>query len=111
MLEKLGVNSSRDRAVTGLQPLTQALLRTLEAADSNVLTSDDVLYLAQMMERARAPAGGADSAQAAAADSMVSVATNYVRMASLMLEPRSANQWTDSAEGVRGCSVSLKETM
>lgn len=108
MLEKLGVNVSRDRDVTLLQRLTQALLRTLEAGDSNILTSNDVLYLAQMMENARAPAIGADTAPAATADIMVSVATNYVKMASLMLEPRSAHQWTDSTEGVRDI-LSLEE--
>lgn len=106
-MEKLGVNISRDRDATLLQRLTQALLRTLEADDSNILTSNDVLYLAQMMERAWVPV---ISAQAATADMMVSVATNYVKMASLMLEPRSANQWMDSTEGVRDI-LSLKEIM
>lgn len=106
-MEKLCVNISRDRDATLLQRLTQALLRTLEADDSNILTSNDVLYLAQMMERAWVPV---ISAQAATADMMMSVATNYVKMASLMLEPRSANQWTDSTEGVRDI-LSLKEIM
>lgn len=99
-MDKLSANISRDRDVTLLQHLTQALLRTLEAGDSNILTSNDVLYLAQMIEMARAPVISADTAQAATAD-MVSIATNYVKMASLMLEPRSAHQWTDSTEGVR----------
>lgn len=92
-MENLSANVSRDRDVTVLQQLTQALLRTLEAGGSDILTSSDVLYLAQTIEMDRAPA--------AAADIMVSIATNYVKMASLMLEPRSANKWADSAEGVR----------
>lgn len=100
-MEKLSANISRNRDVTLLQHLTQALLRALEAGDSNILTSNDVLYLAQVIEMARAPVIRADTAQAATADIMVSIATNYVKMASLMLEPRLANQWTDSTEGVR----------
>lgn len=109
-MEKLSVNISRDRDVTLLQRLTQALLRTLEAGDSTILTSNDVRYLAQIIEMARPPVISADAAQAATADIMVSVATNYVKMASLMLEPRSANQWTDSTEGVRDI-LSLEERM
>lgn len=109
-MEKLSGNVSRDRDVTLLQRLTQALLRTLEAADSNILTSNDARYLAQMIEMARAPVISAGAAQAATADIMVSIATNYVKMASLMLEPRSANQWTDSTEGVRDV-LSLMEIM
>ncbi|XP_056895299.1 adhesion G-protein coupled receptor D2 isoform X1 [Takifugu flavidus] len=101
VMEKLSANISRNRDVTLLQHLTQALLRALEAGDSNILTSNDVLYLAQMIEMARAPVIRADTAQAATADIMVSIATNYVKMASLMLEPRLANQWTDSTEGVK----------
>lgn len=105
-MEKLSVNISRDRDVTSLQHLTRAVLRTLEAGDSTILTSNDVRYLAQVIEMARAPVISADAAQAATADIMVSIATNYVKMASLMLEPRSANQWTDSTDGVRD-SLSL----
>lgn len=107
--EKLSANISRDRDASALQQLTQALLRTLDVGDPNILTSNDVLYLAQMIEMDR-PAVGAEKSKAAAADRMVSIATNYVKMASLMLEPRSANQWTHSTEGVRD-SVSLKERM
>lgn len=109
MREKLSANISLDGDASSLQQLTQALLRALEVGDPNILTSNDVLYLAQMIEMAR-PAVEAENDKAAEADRMVSIATNYVKMASLMLEPRSANQWTHSTEGVRD-SMSLKERM
>lgn len=95
--EKLSANISRDRDVTLLQPLTQALLHMMEVGDANSLTSSDVLYLTQMIERDWTPL----SSKADTADVMVSIATNYVKMASLMLEPHSVNQWTDSTGGVR----------
>lgn len=100
-MEKLSANISRDRDVTLLQPLTQALLHTMEVGDANSLTSSDVLYLTQMVEKDWTPLISSANAKADTADVMMSVATDYVKMASLMLEPHSVNQWTDSTEGVR----------
>lgn len=98
VMDKLSVNASRDRDAALLQPLSQALLHMMEAGEVNALTSSDVLYLTQMVDVDWTPLmGGAD----ADADLMVSVATNYVKMASWMLEPGSV-QWTDPAGGVRG---------
>lgn len=101
VMEKLSANTSRDRDVTLLQMLTQALLHMMEVGDANSLTSSDVLYLTQMVEKDWTPLISASNAKADTADIMMSIATNYVKMASLMLEPRSVNQWMDSAEGVR----------
>lgn len=99
-MEKLSANISRDRDVALLQPLSQALLHMMEAGEANGLTSSDVLYLTQMVEKDWTPLISVASVKADPADVLVSIATNYVKMASLMLEPHSV-QWTDSAEGVR----------
>lgn len=101
VMEKLSANISRDRDATLLQLLTRALLHMMEAGDANSLASSDVLYLTQMLEKDWTPLISAANAKADTADVMVSIATNYVKMASLMLEPPSVNQWTNSAEGVR----------
>lgn len=101
VMEKLSANISRDRDVTLLQLLTRALLHLMEVGDANSLTSSDVLYLTQMVEKDWTPLISAADAKADTADVMVSIATNYVKMASLMLEPHLVNQWTDSTEGVR----------
>lgn len=102
MLEELSVNISWDRGVTLLQQLTQAVLHTLEFGDQNVLTSHDVLYLTQMIEMDLTVLARANAAGSNAAEVMVSIATNYVKMVNLMLEPHMANQWMGLAEGVRG---------
>lgn len=106
VMDKLSVNASRDgdaasrdrdRDAALLQPLSQALLHVMEAGEVNALTSSDVLYLTQMVDENWTPLMGGAGADA---DLMVSVATNYVKMASWMLEPGSV-QWTDPAGGVR----------
>lgn len=101
VIEKLSGKPSRDRDVTLLQPLSQALLQMMEVGGANSLTSSDVLYLTQMVEKDWTPLISAANTKADTADVMVSIASNYVKMASLMLEPHSVNQWTDSTEGVR----------
>lgn len=106
-MEKLSANISWNRDANLLQQLTQALLHMLEVGDTDGLTSSDVLYITQMIEAGRTPPVGADDAQADRADAMVSIATNYVKMASLMLEPHSAKQWMGSTGGVRGYGVSV----
>lgn len=105
VMDKLSVNASRDgdaasrdRDAALLQPLSQALLHMMEAGEVKALTSSDVLYLTQMVDKDWTPLMGGANADA---DLMLSVATNYVKMASWMLEPGSV-QWTDPAGGVRG---------
>lgn len=105
VMEKLSANISKDRDVTLLATLTQGLLHMMAVGDPNSLTSADVRYLTQMVEKDWTPLLGAAKAKAGTADVMVSVATSYVKMASLMLEPRSVDRWADSAEGVRGYYV------
>ncbi|KAM6938184.1 adhesion G protein-coupled receptor D2 [Lycodopsis pacificus] len=96
-LTKPGVVQLSDLAL--LQQLTQAVLRALEAGGPHLLTSSDVLYLTQRIETdltalaTRPPSAGADAAEV-----MVSIATNYLQAASLMLEPHTASQWMRLAE-------------
>ncbi|XP_070688316.1 adhesion G protein-coupled receptor D2 [Pempheris klunzingeri] len=98
VMEELSVNTSWDRDVTLLQPLTQAVLQILEAGDPNLLTSSDVLYLSQMIETDLTALASAQPAGADTAEVMVSIATNYVKVASLMLEPHIATQWMGLTE-------------
>ncbi|XP_044055394.1 adhesion G-protein coupled receptor D2 isoform X2 [Siniperca chuatsi] len=98
VMEKLSINTSRDRDLTLLQQLTQAVLHTLENGGPNLLTSSDVLYFTQMIEMDLTALASTHSAGADAAELMVSIATNYVKVASLMLEPHMASQWMGLTE-------------
>ncbi|XP_030290070.1 adhesion G-protein coupled receptor D2 isoform X3 [Sparus aurata] len=95
---ELSVNTSWDRDLTMLQQLTQSVLHTLEAGGPNLLTSSDVLYLTQMIEMDLPALASARAARVDAAEVMVSIATNYVKMASLMLEPHMAAKWMGLTE-------------
>ncbi|XP_042371703.1 adhesion G-protein coupled receptor D2 isoform X2 [Plectropomus leopardus] len=98
VMEELSVNTSSGRDLALLQQLTQAVLHTVEAGDPNLLTSSDVLYLTQMIEMDLTALTSSHSAGADAAEVMVSIATNYLKMASLMLEPQMASQWMGLTE-------------
>uniref|UniRef100_UPI003AAB2E64 adhesion G protein-coupled receptor D2 n=1 Tax=Centroberyx gerrardi TaxID=166262 RepID=UPI003AAB2E64 len=93
LMEKLSVNSSWVRDLSSLQQLTRAVLQMVEAGGPDLLTSSDVLFLSQMMELS---SGG--TAGAGAAEVMVSIATNYLKLASLMLEPHTAAHWIGLTE-------------
>ncbi|KAM8874688.1 adhesion G protein-coupled receptor D2 isoform 3-T3 [Spinachia spinachia] len=99
VMVELSVNTSVDSHLASLQQLTQSLLRGLEAVDAPPLVSSDVLYLTQRVEGDLcAQAAGPRPAGADAAEVMVSIATNYVKAASLMLEPHAASQWMGLTE-------------
>ncbi|XP_070817602.1 adhesion G protein-coupled receptor D2 [Chaetodon trifascialis] len=98
VMEELSSNASWVRDLTLLRQLTQSVLSTLEAGGTNLLTSSDVLYLTQMIEMDLTALASAPSARVDAAEVMVSIATNYVKMASLMLEPHMATQWMGLTE-------------
>lgn len=99
-MEELSVNTSWDVGdLTSLQQLTEAALQTIKAGGPHLLTSSDVLYLAQMIDMI----SSAPSAGATAAEVMVSIATNYLNAASLMLDPHMAAQWMGVTE--EGVSV------
>ncbi|XP_047230368.1 adhesion G-protein coupled receptor D2 isoform X4 [Girardinichthys multiradiatus] len=90
VMEELSVNTSRDIDLTSLQQLTQAALYAIEADGPRPLTSSDILYLSQVID---STAASARSAGANTAEVMVSIATNYLNLASMMLEPHMATQW------------------
>ncbi|XP_037325891.2 adhesion G-protein coupled receptor D2 [Pungitius pungitius] len=95
VLAELSVNTSLD----SLRQLTQSLLRGLEAVGPPPLIPGDVLYLARRIETdLSAQAAGPRPAGAGAAEVMVSIATNYLKAASLMLEPHMASQWMGVTE-------------
>lgn len=101
MFEELSANTSSKRDLTLLLRLTQAVPQMLETDGSN-LQSSDVLYLTQMIQTELAALASSHSAGGDTAEVMVSIATNYVKAASMMLEPHMATQWMGLAEdGVR----------
>lgn len=97
VFEELNANTSSKRDLTLLQQLTQAVLQMLEADGSN-LQSTDVFYLTQMIQMELIALASSYSAGGDTAEVMVSIATNYVKAASLMLEPHMATEWMGLAE-------------
>lgn len=86
------MKSSLDRGFVLIRQLVKAVLHSLKADDSSVLTPGDILYLTKLI----------DVYLSAAAEDVVPFAAYYVMMASLMLEPRMLTQWIGQAEeGVR----------
>ncbi|KAM4629239.1 adhesion G protein-coupled receptor D2 [Polymixia lowei] len=103
VMEEISVNASWDRDLPSVEHLTEALLRVVEAGGPDLLTSGDVLYLSQMMElvpASPATTGSTGSTRADVAEVMVSIATNYLKLASLILEPNMAAQWMGLTEDV-----------
>lgn len=95
-MEKLSVNPSWDRDLTMLQQLLQAVLHSIKAGGLHLLSSSDVLYLSQMTDAillARTQNAGAN-----ATELMVSIATDYLNVANLILEPHTAAQWMSLTE-------------
>ncbi|KAJ8277956.1 hypothetical protein GJAV_G00082120 [Gymnothorax javanicus] len=75
----------------------QFLLRVLEA-NSELITPTDMLYLAKVIELA---AETQVSAIGNSSDTILSFATNYLKLASELIDPKMAARWTDLAdEGV-----------
>ena len=102
MIEELSINTSWGGDLSSLQQLSQVVLQTVEAGDPNVLSPSDVLFLSQMIETDLTAAASTQSAGHDAAEVMVSITTNYVKAASVMLEPSMATQWMGLTEdGVR----------
>lgn len=102
VMEELTINMSWDRDLALMQHLIQAMLQIVEAGGPDLLTSSDVLYLSQIMELGPTAQTNNHTARTDAAEVMVSVATDYLNLASLMLEPHMAAQWMGLTEdGVR----------
>ena len=100
-MEEMSVNSSWSRNLRSADILTQALLRAVEAEGPGALTSADVTFLCQMVDLDRVPPQGS-SPETPGSENMVSMATNYLKLASLVLEPQTASWWVGpSDDGVR----------
>ncbi|KAM8887889.1 adhesion G protein-coupled receptor D2 isoform 2-T4 [Synchiropus picturatus] len=84
--------------LTSLHHLTQALLHTLEAGGPNLLSPSDVHYISQRIQAEVTELAGSVSTSPDSAEAMVSIATNYIMVASLMLEPYTAEQWMGMTE-------------
>ncbi|XP_041648002.1 adhesion G-protein coupled receptor D2 [Cheilinus undulatus] len=93
MIEELSVNTSQERDLTALQQLTQAVLQMLEVDGHNLLTSSDVHFLTRMIDMDLTALARSYSAEDNILELMVSIATNYVKTASVMLEPHMAPLW------------------
>lgn len=98
-MKELSVNTSWSRDLTLLQQLTQAVLYRIQADGPHLLTPGDIFSLSQLIDWI---ASSASFEAANSAEVMLSIATNYVNVASLMLEPHMATQWVGLTEdGVR----------
>ncbi|KAM9385793.1 adhesion G protein-coupled receptor D2 [Pholidichthys leucotaenia] len=96
VIEEMSMNSSWSRNLTLLQQLTQAFVHTFEASSPHLLTSSDILFITKMIDMTALASSHSSGVQAA--DVMVSIATNFVNLASLMLEPHVAQQWMSVTE-------------
>ncbi|XP_028259183.1 adhesion G-protein coupled receptor D2 [Parambassis ranga] len=90
VMKELSGNTSLHRDLIFLEYLIQAVLEAVEPSDPHLLTSTDVLYFSKMTDMI-SQAG--HSAAGNYAEQVMSIATNYVNAASLMLEPHMATQW------------------
>ncbi|XP_032428122.1 adhesion G-protein coupled receptor D2 isoform X1 [Xiphophorus hellerii] len=95
VMEELSINTSQNRDLTSLQQLTQAAVHTIEADGHHPLTSIDILHFAQLIDGI---AVSTHSARTNSAEVMMSIATNYLKLANVMLEPQTATQWVGRTE-------------
>lgn len=102
VIEDMSMNVSSEKDLASMSGLTTVLVRVLEASP-DILTSTDVLYLTEMMkleatttiQEVNHAQEGLDSTEA-----MVSIATNYLKLASLILDSKMAAQWLGRPEDV-----------
>ncbi|XP_024909715.1 adhesion G-protein coupled receptor D2 [Cynoglossus semilaevis] len=97
-MDELSFRSSGEKDLTSLQQLSQAVLHTVEASGPDSLTSADVLYLSQRIDTDLIAAFNGHSSGQDAAEVMVTIATNYVKTSSLLLEPGMAKGWMGQTE-------------
>ncbi|XP_013866215.1 adhesion G-protein coupled receptor D2 [Austrofundulus limnaeus] len=95
VMKELSVNTSWSRDLTLLQQLTQAVLYRIQADGPHLLTPADIFSLSQLIDWI---ASSASFEAANSAEVMLSIATNYVNVASMMLEPHMATQWVGLTE-------------
>lgn len=97
-MDELSFRSSGEKDLTSLQQLSQAVLHTVEASGPDSLTSADVLYLSQRIDTDLIAAFNGHSRGQDATEVMVTIATNYVKTSSLLLEPGMAKGWMGQTE-------------
>ncbi|XP_062306059.1 adhesion G-protein coupled receptor D2 isoform X1 [Osmerus eperlanus] len=95
---EISVNASSEAELSLMNHLTRALLRMLEA-EPDILQAADVLYLTQMMElTASATTASVLAFTLPPSEAVVSIASNYLKLASLVLEPAVASRWLGLTE-------------
>ncbi|XP_019904393.2 adhesion G-protein coupled receptor D2 isoform X4 [Esox lucius] len=97
VMENMSVDASSRRYLALPSGLTQVLLEVLEASPA-LLTSADVLYLTEKMKvgaTANTPLVSRAQGGSSAVEVMVSITTDYLKLASLILSPKMAAQWLD----------------
>ncbi|KAG7277206.1 hypothetical protein CRUP_018860 [Coryphaenoides rupestris] len=92
VMEEMSVDSSWSRDLRSVDRLTEALLRVVEAEGADVLTSADIRFLCQMVELDQS------SSSESSSEAMVSIANNYLKLASLVLEPQVASWWVGQTD-------------
>lgn len=106
-MEKLNIKTFVEFKML-LQQLTHTVLHILESDSPSLLTASDVLYLSQLIEMNVTELGSTHSVGDDGAKIMESIATNYVKVASVLLEPHTATQWMGRTEdGVRSSCICL----
>ncbi|XP_057696800.1 adhesion G-protein coupled receptor D2-like isoform X2 [Corythoichthys intestinalis] len=87
------VNNPWDKELNSLHQMTRAVLDLMEAHSPNALTSNDIHFLSTRMEMGLSALASSRAASANAAEAMASMARDYVKISSVMLEPHVAQQW------------------
>ncbi|XP_037105520.1 adhesion G-protein coupled receptor D2 isoform X1 [Syngnathus acus] len=90
---------SWDREINSLHQLARAVLHKIEAGGPNVLTSNDIHYVSERMEMGLSALAISHATGTNAAEAMTSIAKDYVKMSSLILEPHVAQQWIGLTDG------------
>ncbi|XP_066503286.1 adhesion G-protein coupled receptor D2 isoform X2 [Hoplias malabaricus] len=88
-LEELNSTSSTDSELIWLSSLAQSVVRVIEASP-NIITSSDLLYLTQSIKEA---AAAQVNKTLASSEVITSMATNYLNLASGLIDPVMARQW------------------
>ncbi|KAK7889810.1 hypothetical protein WMY93_025370 [Mugilogobius chulae] len=83
--EELHMNTSWTGDLMLWQHLVRTVLHDFETGNQSTFSSEDALFLLKGIE--------SELSAASASEVLVSIATNFIKMASLMLEPHMAAQW------------------
>uniref|UniRef100_A0A3B4DUZ1 Adhesion G protein-coupled receptor D2 n=2 Tax=Pygocentrus nattereri TaxID=42514 RepID=A0A3B4DUZ1_PYGNA len=90
-LEEFNSTSSTDTELIWLNSIARSVVRVIEASP-DLITPSDLLYLTQTIELAAAAQANKTSASSGV---IMSMATNYLNLASGLIDPMVASQWLD----------------